>query len=123
MSESSPRHAEATQPLISNRLYDFFKAVAQVGLPAVGTLYFALAAIWGLPEPEKVVGSITALDAFLGVLLHVSTKAYQSSDASHDGVIEVSNTEAGKTYSLVFNGDVADLDKQSQVIFKVMPQL
>lgn len=45
-------------------------------LPALGTLYFALAQIWGLPYGEQIVGTITALDAFLGALLGVSTTSY-----------------------------------------------
>jgi hypothetical protein len=45
-------------------------------LPAAGTLYFALAGIWGLPYGEQVVGTITAIDTFLGVILGISTSRY-----------------------------------------------
>jgi hypothetical protein len=45
-------------------------------LPAAGTLYFALAGIWGLPYGEQVVGTITAIDTFLGVILGISTSQY-----------------------------------------------
>lgn len=62
---------------ISNRTYDILKWVAQILLPALGTLYFALATIWGLPAADKVVGTITAIDAFLGVLLGLSTAQYK----------------------------------------------
>ena len=34
---------------MSNQTYDVLKYVAQIGLPAMGTLYFAIAKIWGLP--------------------------------------------------------------------------
>lgn len=61
---------------MSNRMYDILKWVAQVFLPALGTLYFALAATWGLPYAEQVVGTITAADTFLGVLLGISTAQY-----------------------------------------------
>lgn len=61
---------------ISNKTYDFLKWVAQFLLPASGTLYFALAGIWGFPYGEEVVGTITAVDAFLGVLLGISTAQY-----------------------------------------------
>ena len=63
--------------MLSNKTYDFLKWVAQYGLPAVGTLYFALAGIWSLPYGEEVVGTITAIDAFLGVLLGISTAQYK----------------------------------------------
>lgn len=62
---------------MSNKLYDILKWVAQLLLPALGTLYFALASIWGFPYAEQVVGTLTAVDAFLGVLLGVSTAAYK----------------------------------------------
>ena len=62
--------------LLSNKLYDILKWVAQYFLPAAGTLYFALASIWGLPYGEQVIGTITALDIFLGVCLGLSTAAY-----------------------------------------------
>lgn len=62
--------------LISNKTYDILKWIAQILLPAIGTLYFALAGIWGFPYGEQVVGTITAVDAFLGAILGISTKMY-----------------------------------------------
>jgi hypothetical protein len=61
---------------MNNKTYDILKWVALIVLPALGTLYFALAQIWGLPYGEQIVGTITALDAFLGALLGVSTTSY-----------------------------------------------
>ena len=61
---------------MSNKTYDALKYIAQVVLPALGTLYFALASIWGLPFSEEIVGTITAIDAFLGVLLKISSDNY-----------------------------------------------
>lgn len=61
---------------MSNKLYDVLKWVAQILLPAIATLYFALAGIWGLPFAEEVVGTITAIDTFLGVILGISTHNY-----------------------------------------------
>lgn len=61
---------------MTNKTYDVLKWIAQYFLPALGTLYFALANIWNLPFGEEVVGTITAIDAFLGVLLGISTMQY-----------------------------------------------
>lgn len=61
---------------MSNRTYDILKFIAQILLPALGTLYFALASIWGLPYGEQIVGTITAVDAFLGAVLKISTDKY-----------------------------------------------
>ena len=61
---------------LSNKVYDVLKWIAMYLLPAVGTLYFALSGIWGFPYGEQVVGTITALDTFLGVILGISTATY-----------------------------------------------
>ena len=62
--------------MMDNKTYDWLKWIAQILLPAIATLYFALASIWGLPYAEQIVGTITAIDTFLGVLLGISTKRY-----------------------------------------------
>ena len=61
---------------MSNKAYDVLKWIAMYLLPALGTLYFALAGIWGLPYGEQIVGTITAIDTFLGVILGISTALY-----------------------------------------------
>ena len=64
----------------TNKTYDVLKWVAQYLLPAAGTLYFALSGIWGLPYGEQIVGTITAVDTFLGVVLGISTMQYNKSE-------------------------------------------
>ena len=64
---------------MSNRAYDVLKWMAQIGLPAVGTLYSALAGIWNFPYTEEIVGTMLAVDTFLGVLLGISASRYKSS--------------------------------------------
>lgn len=61
---------------MSNKVYDVLKWIAMYFLPAIGTLYFALSGIWTLPYGEQVVGTITAVDTFLGVILGISTAQY-----------------------------------------------
>lgn len=61
---------------MSNKNYDILKYITQIVLPAIGTLYFALAGIWGFPYGEQIVGTITAVDAFLGLVLGISTSNY-----------------------------------------------
>lgn len=61
---------------MNNKTYDVLKWIAMYLLPALGTLYFALAGIWGFPYGEEVVGTITAVDTFLGVILGISTVQY-----------------------------------------------
>lgn len=61
---------------MSNKTYDILKYIAQIILPAVATLYFAVAGIWGLPYAEEIVGTITAIDTFLGCILKLSSDSY-----------------------------------------------
>lgn len=69
---------------MSNSTYDKLKFIAQIVLPAAGTLYFTLAGIWGLPYGEQIVGTITAVDVFLGVVLKISTVQYQKGLQNED---------------------------------------
>ncbi len=72
---------------MSNKTYDVLKFIAQILLPALATLYFALANIWNFPYAEQIVGTISAIDAFLGAVLGISTMNYnktQSIDTEFD---------------------------------------
>lgn len=66
---------------MSNKTYDILKWVAQYFLPAVGTLYLALSKIWGFPNGEEVMGTVAAIDTFLGVVLGISSANYNKQNA------------------------------------------
>ena len=66
---------------MSNRVYDILKWVALVALPAMASLYYALAGIWGLPYGEQILSTLTAVDACLGVLLGISSAQYKSHES------------------------------------------
>ena len=66
---------------MSNKTYDILKYIAQIVLPALGTLYFALAKIWGLPYGEEIVGTLAAIDTFMGAMLKISSNAYYAANA------------------------------------------
>ena len=70
---------------MSNKLYDILKYIAQIVLPALGTLYFALAKIWGFPYATEIVGTISVVDAFLGAVLKISTDQYNQEQQPPDG--------------------------------------
>lgn len=61
---------------LNNKTYDILKWIAQILLPALGTLYFALSKIWGFPFATEVVGTIAAVDTFLGAVLGISSINY-----------------------------------------------
>lgn len=105
---------------MSNKVYDTLKWVAQYALPGLATAYFTLAQIWGLPCAEQIVGTITALDTLLGVILGISTSNYKKSDNFGDGtmVIDTSNPEKD-VYRMVLNQSIDSIKGKDSIIFKV----
>lgn len=69
---------------MTNKVYDTLKWIAMYFLPAAGTLYFALAGIWGFPYGEEIVGTITAVDTFLGVILGISNAQYKKNNVAEE---------------------------------------
>jgi len=65
----------------NNKVYDILKWIAQIALPALATLYYALAGIWNLPYREQVMATITAIDTFLGIILGISSYTYKGDGA------------------------------------------
>lgn len=106
--------------LLGEKNYQRAKFTALIVLPALASLYFGLAKLWGLPNTEEVVGTITVFDTFLGVLLGLSTAQYNRSGAKYDGDMNGEVTEDGRvTYTLVLKKEAEDLTAQSDVTFKV----
>jgi len=100
--------------VFNNKVYDILKWIAQIALPATGTLYFALAGIWGFPYGEQIVGTITAIDTFIGVLLGISSSGY-----SGDGTLNVTEGTDKDVYSLDLEIPVEELSKKNVITFKV----
>lgn len=81
---------------MTDKTYDLLKKLAQTVLPALGTLYYAIAEIWGFSFGEEVVATILAIDTFLGVLLDISsTKYYKKLQIEDENNAEVNETENG----------------------------
>jgi hypothetical protein len=103
------------------RLYDLFKFIAQVLLPVVGSLYFILGLQWELTNENTVVGTIVVVDALLGVLLWYSSRRYNRSETRFDGIMDVIQKSGhAKMFSLELNSDPEELDKKTEVTFKVL---
>lgn len=106
---------------LSDLFYNRLKKLTQVGLPALGSLYFGLSQIWGLPAGEEVVGSLALLTTFFGVTLGISSKNYSNNEAG--GEIKVTHTaEGGKLFTLELEGQPEDLEHEQRVVFKVVDQ-
>jgi len=109
--------------MITGKLYDYLKWLAQVVLPALGALYVALAGLWGLPAAEAVAGTILAVDTFLGVVLGISQVSYAKSDERFDGQMDIQTVGDRKTFQMSFTDDqqldrVVEGDKK-EVLFRV----
>lgn len=101
--------------LFTNKTYDILKWVAQYVLPALGTLYFALSGIWGFPYGEEVMGTIVAIDTFLGVILGISSAHYKG-----DGILEVDTSDENKDiYRFVVKEPIETLKDKSHILLKV----
>lgn len=111
---------EQPKPVLSNKAYDRLKYVAQIFLPALGALYFGLAQIWGLPNAEEVVGTITTFDIFLGAVLLLSSRQYENSDAKYDGALVIDSSDPDKDlYSFEVGAPLDELTDKRSLTFKV----
>jgi len=104
----------------TGKTYDVLKFIAQVGLPAAGTLYFTLAGLWHLPSAQEVVGSVVAVDTFLGVVLHLSTQAYNNSSDKYDGALTMTPNDDGTAIGLK-GIDLEGIASKSEITLKVIP--
>lgn len=117
----SNNYMDQTQkPWFSNRSYNALKWVAQILLPATGALYFGLSQIWGLPNGEQVVGTITIGDVFLGALLGLSSRAYNNSDEKYDGTLVVDLTEDKDVYTFDVGENLQELRNKEQIVLNVV---
>lgn len=101
--------------VLKNKVYDVLKFIAQIALPGLGTLYFALSQIWGFPYGEEVVGTIMAVDIFLGALLGLSSLNYPG-----EGSLVVNTSDPNKdVYRLELSIPVEQLASRRQLTFKI----
>lgn len=105
--------------MITGKTYDALKWCAQILFPAVGTLYFSIAQIWGLPAAEEVVGTIVVIDTFLGVLLGISQSHFQEQTAK--GTIDTFQSVTGELkYTLNLDDDPSTLRHKKRAVFDVV---
>lgn len=105
-------------PKFTNAAYDFLKPIALIWLPAAATLYTALAVIWHLGSVSEVVGSLSAVDAFLGAALHLSSSPTPSTTT--DGEITVDKTDPAKdVYSLNLSTSLDELESKDTITLNV----
>ena len=104
---------------MSGKTYDVLKYIAQIVLPGLGTLYFALASIWGLPYGEQIVGTITAVDAFLGVLLGISSAQYYKEGRDTDGTLLIDSSGDEEKWLLQMKPEVNEQEIEGKHSIKL----
>jgi len=102
--------------VFNTKVYDILKWIAQFFLPSVGTLYFGISKIWNLPYGAEIVGTITAVDAFLGILLGISSASYIG-----EGTMQVDTTKAKNLYKANLSVPVEDVAAMKLVTLMVNP--
>lgn len=119
MSTDKTKSTPEVTHLLTSKQYDLLKFVTGIVLPAFGTLYFALAEIWHLPAAQQVLGTIIAIQAFLGALLGISSKSYEDSGAKYVGAINVQETPEKLLYSLTLKDDPLGLKDRKEATFQI----
>lgn len=100
---------------VSNRTYDVLNSLVRYLLPALGTLYFSMSELWGLPEPERVLGTVVALETFLGVVLYLASRGWV---VPTDGEL-IAHEEDGGYVTASFDRPTEELYDQDYVTLKV----
>ncbi len=102
--------------MFDSKTYDTLKWIAQFLLPALGTLYFTISSIWGLPYGEQILGTITAIDLFLGAVLGLSSSKYEGDGTM---IVDTSNPDRD-IYRMELSNPVETLSEKDSVVFKVV---
>lgn len=101
---------------MTNKTYDILKWIALIFLPALGSLYFSLSQIWGLPRGEEIVGTITVIDVFLGAVLQIQSSNY---NANPDGVISIGGNPEDEFMRMELNHDPESLAAKGKLNIRV----
>ena len=125
MSDSITPVAPRQGFVLGDKLYDKVKFVVQIIIPGLATLYAALAGFWSFPHVQEVVGTLTAIALFLGLLLGQSSKNFippvpPAVEGQPVGSLIATTTEEGKTlYTLALTSDPESFADQDHILFDV----
>lgn len=76
--------------MMSNKVYDVFKWVAIILLPALAKLIEGVFGVWGIPYGADIASTIIYVQVFLGAILCISNISYK------DKLKNASSEEEGK---------------------------
>lgn len=104
--------------VLSEKAYQFLKNLVQIVLPGLGTLYFSIAEIWGLPAGEKVVATLSAIAVFLGIILKISSSTFEKLGKAFDGDFVVEDGEDGMSFRLALDTGPEELALKDRITFR-----
>lgn len=108
---------------MSDKMFNTLRWIAQLLLPGLATLYSAVGALWGLPYVLEIVGTISAVNVFLGGLLGLSRSAYNALEAVTDGTVVIDTRNPDKdVWSLVLNTPLSEIEGKDSVTLTVAPK-
>lgn len=107
--------------MITGKFYDVLKLIALILLPALGSAYFILDDVLGLPAVRTTLGCILLVDFALGALLYFSSRIYALSESRFDGQMDVQKLEGKTVFQMSFDDEMAitTLEDKKEVRFKV----
>lgn len=107
-------------PVLSDGQFNLLRRCVELLLPAIGAFYFAMAELWGWPNPGEVVASIAALTTLLGVVLVVLRNSYEKSDAKFDGQLNVDTSDPERDiFQVDLGDDLPNLASKDAITLKV----
>lgn len=108
-------------PVLNNKSYDFAQNAVRIYLPALATLYAALATILGLPFAPQVVAVIGAFVLFLGSVLKISSNQFAHQPKAYDGAFLINETDPlVDNYKLKIDVPYDELSGQKEIVLKVI---
>lgn len=113
-------HTIKNPVLLINGLHVILKVFVQLLFPAFVILYF----VFDLPNAKTGLVIAAIITIFFGMVLNISTKAYNKSDAEFAGEIVIHEKEGGgRLYSLDLNSDPAEIAEKKTITFKVVSNI
>lgn len=104
--------------MITGKWYDRLKYFVLIVMPAISSLYFGLGNIFDWGNVEEVIGSLAVIATFLGTVLGVSSKNFNTNE-KFVGETWLAPTDGG--WKRVFNVTADEIDPdRKEISFKVV---
>ena len=75
--------------IINDKVYSVLKYITMIVLPALTTLWLSVGSIWGFLYVEPIGATLTAITAFLGAILGISTSLYNIREQRKDELADM----------------------------------